>query len=649
MILVVGAALRLTAVNWDDYHHFHPDERFITWVATTIEWPSTTSSALSPHESTLNPYYWPPEAKSDGILVPQDEQRDFAYGHLPLYLGVGATKGMEWLGIHLADKLPADWLLTRDLLNGSALVEYRHLTAVSRTLTALFDLGTIVFLFLLGQQLYDVKVGLLAAAFLAVNVMHIQLAHFFAFDPYMTFFVVGAIYFMVWEGKRTKGQGASATKGRGKGKSLLMAAIFVGLAIGSKFAAILLFLPLALTIWSVKREKWVGWLITAVFISATVFFITNPFAVLDFSCEVIVPARQFGFIQIPAIDYRSCFLDNISTQSGMVRGTNWLPFTRQYSGTTPYLYFIEMQLKWGMGPLLGIVVFIGFLKAIYDLRITNYKLSTINYQLSIVLAWCIPFFLTTGSFQVKFMRYLLPLTPFLMLFGAALIVQMPWKRWRWGVATAVFATTFLFALSFVNMYRQPHPWIAASEWIYENVSPGDLILSEKWDDSLPFSLPYNGKNHSRSEYENFALTWLTRTGDRDDKEKLAENLAQLADAEYLVLSSNRVYGVVPRLPEIYPLSSQYHQLLFDGTLGYEPQFIADRAPQLGGVRLQADTFDWPRVEGGTAVNSYLNSFPHLNWGRADESFTVYDQPLTIIFKNKGHLTAGEMAALFEQP
>ena len=32
---------------------------------------------------------------------------------------------------------------------------------------------------------------------MAVNVMHIQLSHFFTFDPYMTFFVVTAVYFMV--------------------------------------------------------------------------------------------------------------------------------------------------------------------------------------------------------------------------------------------------------------------------------------------------------------------------------------------------------------------------------------------------------------------------------------------------------------------
>jgi hypothetical protein len=34
-------------------------------------------------------------------------------------------------------------------------------------------------------------------------------------------------------------------------------------------------------------------------------------------------------------------------------------------------------------------------------------------------------------------------------------------------------------------------------------------------------------------------------------------------------------------------------------------------------------------------------------GRFDESFTVYDQPLVMIFQNVGHLTAEEMLSRFE--
>ena len=142
LILLVAAVFRLTGIDWDDYHHYHPDERYITWVATTIEWPTDWQTAFSPQQSSINPFYWPPDAASPGIEVPQAEPRDFAYGHVPLYLGVLATRLMERIGPRLAPVFPDDWLLARDLFNQAELIEFRHLTAVARALTALFDVGT---------------------------------------------------------------------------------------------------------------------------------------------------------------------------------------------------------------------------------------------------------------------------------------------------------------------------------------------------------------------------------------------------------------------------------------------------------------------------------------------------------------------------
>ncbi|HUM68508.1 MAG TPA: hypothetical protein PLK31_06640, partial [Chloroflexota bacterium] len=134
IILLTAVSLRLTGIDWDDYQHYHPDERYITWVATTIEFPANWRTALSPTQSPFNPFYWPPDAASDGIVVLQDEHRDFAYGHLPLYLGVAATRLVERIGPALTPFFPANWLFTRDLLNGQGAIEFRHLTAVSRAL-----------------------------------------------------------------------------------------------------------------------------------------------------------------------------------------------------------------------------------------------------------------------------------------------------------------------------------------------------------------------------------------------------------------------------------------------------------------------------------------------------------------------------------
>jgi hypothetical protein len=139
---------------------------------------------------------------------------------------------------------------------------------------------------------------------------------------------------------------------------------------------------------------------------------------------------------------------------------------------------------------------------------------------------------------------------------------------------------------------------------------------------------------------------LSGTEAADNETKLLENLAVLEAADYLVLASNRNYGVIPRLPERYPLSSQYYPLLFEGRLGFEVVYTGSRFPGLFGFHLKPDTFGWPGLEPPPFVAAYLAGIPGLNGGRADESFTVYDQPLVIIFENTGSLTAEEMAAQF---
>lgn len=661
LILLVAAALRLTGIDWDGYHHYHPDERYIAWVATTIEWPRDWHTALIPTQSSFNPYYWSPDAASEGIEVITDAQRKFAYGHLPLYLGVAATRLMERVGSVLAPLLPDDWLLTRDILNSRGLIEFRHLTAVSRALTALFDVGTVLLLFLLGRQVYSTGVGLLAAALLAFNVMHIQLAHFFTSDPYLTFFVVTAVYFMVRharKGKRRERPDHGLLAERPPA-NLLVAAVFVGLAVGSKFTAVLLLLPLALAFWLWHGRHWEWWWVTAVLVAGFTFFVTNPFAVLDLSCHVITPEVEIGPMTVPALDWRSCYLDNILTQGAMVRGSIDLPFTRQYQHTLPYLYPIEMQLRWGMGILLGVTAFVGFGWAIWQIvvqkpeaksripdMLSGLYVLVSNPSLLITLAWTIPFFLTTGGLYVKFMRYVQPLTPFLLVYGAAMLVH-----WRsgWLRRTAICATlitTGLYACSFVSLYEQPHPWVAASQWIFANVPPGSLILSEQWDDPLPTTMLIDGEPRRASEYRNTELTWLTQARTADDETKLQANLDLLAQADYLVLTSNRVYGVVPRLPEIFPLSSQYHQLLFDGKLGYELVAVYGRFPHFGSFYLKPDTFGWPGLMPPQAVTTYLQGFPGMVWGRADESFVVYDQPLTMVWQNVKRETAVEMEEVF---
>jgi hypothetical protein len=670
LILILAAFLRLTHLDWDQYNHYHPDERYITWVATSIEWPQDMSTVLVPNLSSINPYFWPDDAASSGVELEQGEQRRFAYGHLPLYMGVGATRLIERIGANIGPLLPHEWLLTRDLLNQAKWIEFRHLTAVGRFLTALVDLATVGLLFFVGRTMFGPLVGLLSAALLAFNVMHMQLARFFTVDPYLTFFVLATIGLLVL---------AVTRQDHHKQWYLVvfLAAAATGLAVGSKFSSILLFIPLGVTVAiskpSSQKKRTLKTMALTIFIAAvvmlSVFAITNPFAVIDFSCDVVSPAYQMGPLRIPSLNWGSCYLQNLTLQGSMVRGTRDVPFVRQYAGTIPFLYFVEMQLRWGMGLVLGLVAFLGFIWAIirasrkvYEtwssrqsevqdaetatlpvIEPSRFPFSRPEY---VVLAWTLPYFIFTGVLTVKFMRYMQPLVPFLMLYGAAMLLSIPRLWWRRVAVAFVLVTTLLYALAFLNTYRQPHPWIAASNWIYQNVEEDSIILSERWDDTLPDNINDGQRRLRRDVFEIAEVNWLTGTEQKDSEGKLINNLELVAAADYLVLASNRNYGVIPRLPDRYPLSNRYYPLLFEGELGFEVAYVGTRTPNLFGIHLKPDNFSWPGLMPPQKVEDYVKGLRGINLGRFDESFTVYDQPFVIVLENEKRLSVEEMLSRF---
>ena len=55
----------------------------------------------------------------------------------------------------------------------------------------------------------------------------------------------------------------------------------------------------------------------------------------------------------------------------------------------------------------------------------------------LLLSWVVPYLLVTGAFQVKFTRYLIPVAPLLVLFGA----QMLFHLWEWAARLPAMAPT----------------------------------------------------------------------------------------------------------------------------------------------------------------------------------------------------------------
>jgi len=55
LILLVGAVFRFTGIDWDQGHHLHPDERFLTMVETDLKWPASATQYFDEAQSPLNP------------------------------------------------------------------------------------------------------------------------------------------------------------------------------------------------------------------------------------------------------------------------------------------------------------------------------------------------------------------------------------------------------------------------------------------------------------------------------------------------------------------------------------------------------------------------------------------------------------------
>lgn len=546
-VLLVAAALRLYGLDWDGSIGAHPDERYLVGAAESLRCPDR-----------LNPF---------------DVAPNLAYGHLPLYL--------------LAIFPGADLLL------------------VGRTLAALFDVGTVAFTLALGQRVYGGQTQrltpgllMLAAAFVALMPLHVQQAHFYTADMPLAFFVMGTLFF------------TTRLAEYGRARDAWFAGLWAGLALGCKFNAVLLLLPVGVACalsplgWG---ARWRRILMGGAATLAT-FALTNPFALLAFST----------------------FWRNVIEQAAIARGALDMPYTRQFHGTLPYLYPILQQLRWGMGWPLGLLCFGGLGYAVWQAvsrppRPTEW----------VLLAWALPFFAFTGGLCTKYPRYLLPLTPVLAIYAAALLLallrigrtalarQPPLKQGArflvllsCSLAPLSLLFSALLSLVLVASYRHPHPWIAASVWLREHIAPGSVIAVEAWDHPLPLDA---------TGYDVRVLPVF----DEDTPEKWATIEAMLAETDVVVIASQRGYGILARWPERYPLMAQYYRRLFAGKLGFRPAACFERELRLGPLALVDD----PAAGLDFSLPDLCRSDAPfvLHPGRLDESFVVYDHPQVVIF------------------
>lgn len=480
----------------------------------------------------------------------------YNYGSLPIYL----------------TRLAADF---GTLFHPQA-ASYDGIILNGRRMTAVMGILTVLLLGRLGMRLHDPATGVLAATLLATSVLHVQNSRFLAVDVPLTFFVLLAL------------SAFTRVSTTGRLRSYLFAGFCIGLAVATKFSAMPLFLPLgvaALTRLVSERRFFAvtGKTLLAVVAAAVGFAVAEPYGLLNFER----------------------FYADIHEQSRMVRQAGLLPYTTQYMNTPKFLYELEQLVLWGMGPALG-------LAAIWA---TGRRLVTAPRTARgsdwVLLAWVIPFFLVSGWFEVKFPRYLLPIYPLLCLFTADWLLGL-YRRGR-GLGRILLPLVVIGAfgqtLAFTSIYLRPHTVVTASEWFYQNIPDGSRILTQHWDEGFPFHLP--GRPPSRYRIQEAAYY------EPDSPAKIRKLSQQLAESDYVVFQTKRLYGAVTRAPEKYPRTVNYFQQLFAGDLGYTILHEVASRPGLFGFELPDEL--------------------------ADESITVYDHPKVLFLQNTGRLDADAIA------
>jgi len=399
VILMVAAILRIYGYNWDEGTNLHPDERGILNPIRGIGLPHSWAEFWSP-ASPLNPHF-------------------SAYGHLPFYATALFSHILGWLGRTIGG--PLSGLSLADV-SDAGIIES------GRVLSGLADTGTLLFVYLIGRLVYDRSVALLAALLGCFTVLDLEFAHFANVDTYLAFCTTGALYFCVRIARY------------GRPRDYVWAGAWLGFALACKVSAAPLIVPLVVAHIYRGAERRVEldsdgatrddaptssrWpqegtsrlarralpanpllLLLALAVAVVAVFVTMPYAFIDFTN----------------------WWSQVWYQLQLAQGITDSPFTRKFSGLPAYWYPLQQLIGWTMGPPLGLAAMAGVVWAAW--RQVRWRRGS---EL-VLLAWAVVFFAATGGQYMKFLRYMLPLAPVLILFAAALLIAI----WRLARPSAV--------------------------------------------------------------------------------------------------------------------------------------------------------------------------------------------------------------------
>lgn len=275
----------------------------------------------------------------------------------------------------------------------------RDVILAGRLFSVLCGAGTAAFSYGIARQLGLNRGALVAGITVALLPGLVQHSHFATVDVPATFFVV----WCVWLSLRAR-----------TGRAILVAALVAGLAAGAKYnAGLVAIVPMICALQLPLKNRWLL-VVLAPVLALLGFLVTTPFAVLDFPEFWGNPSPQvqtgisFELLTHPRIGSGDLFQGT---------GNGWL-------------YHLTFNLPFIMTAPLEIFALLGLGLAARERRWWP------------VLVFVGLFFLSLGFSQVRFMRYLFPIAPFLCVTAAYAAARLP-KPQVWGAALVLVVAAAL--------------------------------------------------------------------------------------------------------------------------------------------------------------------------------------------------------------
>lgn len=397
---------------------------------------------------------------------------------------------------------------------------------LARLLSVLLSVGTILAVYYIGRIMYNPRVGILASVFLVFSPVHTKISHYMVPDVPMVFLLMIS-FLCIW-----------FIYIRGDAKFYILAGLFAGLATATKYGGQMLFLPLFLAHLfyvldnkrSIREIFFSHKLILSVGFFLGGFLAGCPYSVLDF------PKFWNDF------KWQSQHLLQEGHYGSSIAQPAWLFYLRY--GMAENIGKFSQYLVYG-GVLLGLV------------RRKRKDLILIVYPLVL--------FVLVGSWKSMAARYLLPLTPFLVLLGAVFLDALLAKisvlsnkedspsplralgsrGLHWAVIVLVLFPSVVKVVKLDYLLTQKDTRTLAKEWIYENLPRGSTLALESYG---PPVSPDDFNLLRRHTLGNVHLDWLAQR-----------------NVEYVIVN-DIMYARFTRFPEEFPKQANFYRSLEEEAL-----------------------------------------------------------------------------------